>query len=150
MKILPEEYRKLIRSDGLHLYKHIVHPDIPDLAFAGYNHGFLHIPTVEIGMMWVLAVLRGDLKLPSREKQLQAIEKEAKWKELNLLYEPTRCAQVGPRFFSYMDDILGEIGVSGNRKNNFISEILVPYRSSDYKNCQQESLQYFSKGKKKQ
>ena len=30
--------------DGAQLYRHIVHQRIPRLGFAGFNHGFMHVP----------------------------------------------------------------------------------------------------------
>ena len=43
---LPDKYRRLLESedDGVQLYRHVLHPDIPHFACAGYNHGFMHVP----------------------------------------------------------------------------------------------------------
>jgi dimethylaniline monooxygenase (N-oxide forming) len=48
---LPEKYREILEAenDGPQLYRHLIHPRIPRLAFAGFNHGYMHVPTVEIG-----------------------------------------------------------------------------------------------------
>ena len=63
---LPDKYRALLESesDGVQLYRHLLHPEVPRIAFAGFNHGFMHVPAVEIGMLWLSALLAGDLTLP--------------------------------------------------------------------------------------
>jgi len=55
----------------------LLHPEVPRIAFAGFNHGFMHVPAVEIGMLWLSAVLTGDLTLPSAEEMQQSMEKSA-------------------------------------------------------------------------
>ncbi len=37
-------------------------------------------------MLWVLAVLQGDIKLPTREEQLKEIEHIRAWKEKSNLF----------------------------------------------------------------
>jgi hypothetical protein len=58
---LPDMYRVLleVEKDGVQLYRHLLHPRIPQLAFAGFNHGYMHVPSVEIGTQWLCAYLRG-------------------------------------------------------------------------------------------
>jgi len=45
----------------------IIGAGISGITFAGYNHGFMHVPAAEIGALWLCAVLRGDIELPSAE-----------------------------------------------------------------------------------
>lgn len=51
--------------DGAQLYRHLLHRRIPRLAFAEFHRDFLHVPGVEVTMVWLSALLRGDLALPS-------------------------------------------------------------------------------------
>lgn len=57
---LPPTYRSALEAhpDGAQLYRHVVHPALSPrtLAFGGFNHGFLHIPSAAIGALWVGAV----------------------------------------------------------------------------------------------
>jgi len=149
LNILPQYKHLIDESSGIQLYRHIIHPDIPDLAFAGFNCNFLHLPMQQIGMIWLLAVLNGDIKLPSREDQLAEIEKMKKWKRDNLLYEPCQGAIVGTKVFSYIDEILGDLHVNPNRKSNLFLEWMAPYSCSDLSRVIQESKDYFSKQRKK-
>ena len=67
---LPANSRALLEAenDGTQLYRHMIHPRIPRLAFAGFNHGYMHVAAVEIGTQWLCAHLRGELELPSAEE----------------------------------------------------------------------------------
>ena len=47
---------------------------MPRLAFAGFHHGYMHVPTVEIGTQWLCAYLRGDLDLPTLAEMERSIE----------------------------------------------------------------------------
>jgi glycine/D-amino acid oxidase-like deaminating enzyme len=131
----PESYRRLLEGepDGVQLYRHILHPQIPDLAFAGYNHGFMHIPTAEVGTVWLSALLRGDIALPSTEDMLASIERVRAWKRENINFEPSRSCAINMRFQQYNDIILSELGLSPYRKMpNVFAEVFSQYGARDY------------------
>lgn len=71
---------------------------IPRLAFAGYNHGFMHVPAAEIGALWFCAMLRGDIELPMVDAQERTIEVVREWKHAHIQYEPSRASAVSTRF----------------------------------------------------
>ena len=133
---LPDEYRRLLESedDGVQLYRHVLHPDIPRFACAGYNHGFMHVPAAETGMVWLCAQLNGDIILPGREEMLGSIEATRDWKRKHINYEPSRSCAVNTRFQQYLDIMLQELGVSPYRKMpNVFAEIFAQYGSEDYR-----------------
>ena len=133
---LPDEYRRLLESedDGVQLYRHVLHPDIPRFACAGYNHGFMHVPAAETGMVWLCAYLNGDIILPEREEMLGSIEATRDWKRKHINYEPSRSCAVNTRFQQYLDIMLQELGVSPYRKMpNVFAEIFAQYGSEDYR-----------------
>ncbi len=132
---VPEPYRTKLESepDGVQLYRHILHPRIPRLAFAGYNHGFLHIPTAEAGALWLDAVIGGRLELPSVEAMEASIGKIRAWKDANIAYESSWACAVNTRFHHYLDVVLSEIGVNPYRKlPNVLYEVFSRYEASDY------------------
>jgi len=131
---LPEAYRTLLErdTDGAQLYRHLLHPRIPRLAFAGQNHGFLHVPGIELAMLWLSAHLRGDLRLPPVDEMEQRMGEIRRWKEENILFEPSRGGAVSTRFQQYFDVLLGDLGLPHERKGNPLSEVLAPYGPSDY------------------
>jgi len=138
---LPEKYRHILEAqqDGIQLYRHLIHPRIPNLGFVGFNHGFLHIPGVEIGTIWLCALLEGEMKLPSVEKMEQDIEEIRQWKNANISFEPTQGAGVNVRFQKYIDILLRDLEVSPYRKMpNILAEIFQRYNCSDYKNVLEE------------
>lgn len=145
---LPQQYRNLVEKehDGVQLYRHILHPDIPNFAFSGYNHGFMHIPAVEVAAVWLHAMLSGDLILPSKAEMHRQIEEVQEWKRKNIHFEPSRLCAVSTRFQQYLDIMLNELEVSPYRKSNPISEILSKYEVADYKGVLEEYEQ--SKGKR--
>lgn len=137
---LPEPYRTWMESepDGTQLYRHLVHPRIPRLAFAGFNHGFLHVPGVEIGTLWTSAVLRGDLTLPSAEEMERAMQHVRDWKRQNGLFEPSRSYGIATRFHQYLDVLLMDLGLNPYRKKNPLLEIVGPYTAEDYRDVVRE------------
>lgn len=138
LSYLPQEYQHLEEEDGLYLYKHILHPEIPDLAFIGFNHSFLHIPTCEISVHWLCNVLNGNLLLPSKEDQMKYIQDLKDWKRNNLHFEPVRAMNVGSRFLHYIDELLNDLGLNTGRKSNPLEELFGEYVPSDWKELKHE------------
>ena len=132
---LPEKYRNLLESeaDGVQLYRHLLHPDIPRLAFAGFNHGFMHVPAVEIGMLWLSAVLNDELTLPGAEEMRQSMESVRQWKRDHVNFEPSRSCAVNTRFQQYLDVLLQDLGLNPYRKMpNILAELFSQYGPDDY------------------
>ena len=138
---LPDNYRLLLECepDGVQLYRHLIHPRIPNLGFAGYNHGFMHIPAAEVGTLWLSAVVNGEMQLPSIEEMEQTIEYVRQWKRDNIHFEPSRSCAVSTRYQQYLDILLQDLGLSPNRKlPNPVAEIFARYSASDFAGLVQE------------
>ena len=138
---LPDPYRAWLEgeTDGPQLYRHMLHPRIPRLAFAGFNHGYMHVPTVEIGTQWLCAYLRGELELPSTEEMERSIAKVRAWKRENIKFENARSCAVSTRFQQYIDILLKELEISPYRKlPNPVAELFSRYEASDYKGIYEE------------
>ena len=132
---LPEKYRQLLECepDSVQLYRHLLHPRIPRLGFAGFNHGFMHIPAVEIGTLWLCAYLSGEIKLPAAQEMERSMEAVRSWKRANIQFEPSRSVATNTRFQQYIDILLKDLGVSPYRKlPNIFAEIFGRYGSADY------------------
>lgn len=131
---LPERYRALLESDpdGPQLYRHLLHPRIPRISFAGCNQSFLFVPGVDISMLWLGAVLQGDLELPSPAEMEAHIEEIRRWKHEHVLFDPSRGTAVSTRFHQYADVMLGDLGLSPFRKGNPVAEVLAAYTAADY------------------
>ncbi len=132
---LPEKYRAMLEGepDGAQLYRHIVHPRIPRLGFAGFNHGFMHVPAAEVGAQWLACLFRGDLALPPPEAMERSVERVRAWKRAHIAFEPSRSCAVNTRYQQYIDILLGDLGVSPYRKlPNVLAEVFARYGASDY------------------
>jgi cation diffusion facilitator CzcD-associated flavoprotein CzcO len=138
---LPAKYRSMLEAekDGAQLYRHLIHPRIPRLALAGFNHGYMHVPTVEIGTQWLCAYLRGELEIPPAEEMERSIERVRNWKRENIKFENARSCAVSTRFQQYIDILLKELDVSPYRKlPNVFAEVFSRYEASDYKGVFEE------------
>jgi len=146
---LPQQYRSILEkeNDGVQLYRHILHPHIPRLAFNGFNHGFLHVPTVEIGTQWICAMIRGEIELPEPEQMEQVMGRVHRWKRTYVNYDPARSYSTSTRFHQYIDVLLKDLGVSPYRKMpNVFAELFARYEAADYKGVTEE---YYEKRKRK-
>lgn len=138
---LPDKYRKMLETepDGVQLYRHLLHPRIPGIAFAGFNHGYMHVAGVEVAAQWLCAYLRGELELPSSENMEKSIEYIRQWKRANIPFEPSRSCGSNARFQQYIDIMLKDLGVSPYRKlPNIFAEIFGRYEASDYLGVSEE------------
>jgi dimethylaniline monooxygenase (N-oxide forming) len=71
---LPVKFRYLLEKEGgVQLYRHVLHPRIPRMAFIGHNQSFLFMPSVEVSALWMVALWKGELQLPSVEVCLVCI-----------------------------------------------------------------------------
>ncbi len=132
---LPAKHRTLLESepDGVQLYRHLVHPKIPRMGFAGFNHGFLHVPSVEVGTLWLSALWKGELELPPVETMEASIAYLQSWKREHIHFEPSRSCGVNTRFQQYLDTLLKDLKVSPYRKlPNVLAEVFARYRAADY------------------
>ena len=131
---LPEKYRKLMteQADGAQLYRHVLHPKIPHMGFAGFNHCYMHMAGVEIATLWYAAVITGQLELPTEDEMLACTARIAAWKQINSLFEPTRAYGVGGRFHNYLDILLAELGLKAKRKPGAMRDHFLPYLAKDY------------------
>jgi hypothetical protein len=140
---LDASVRALLESepDGVQLYRHVVHPRLPHLGFAGFNHGFMHVPAAEIGALWLAALWRGELVLPSVEQMERDVEHVRTWKRAHIHFEPSRACAVNTRFQQYLDIMLADLGQSPYRKlPNVFAEVFAPYRPTDYVGVVDEHL----------
>ncbi len=144
---LPAKYRTLLESepDGVQLYRHLVHPRIPRLGFAGFNHCFMHVASVEVGTLWIGALWKGELELPPVDVMERSMAYLQSWKREHIHYEPSRSCGVNTRFQQYLDILLKDLGVSPYRKlPNFVAEVFAKYRADDYA----EVLKEYQRGNK--
>lgn len=82
LPFLEEEYRRqVIDEDGnFNLYRYLIHPNIPQMGFVGYNSSFYSQLTSEVGAWWLLEYVKGNLLLlPSPPAIYQEIAADIYW-----------------------------------------------------------------------
>jgi dimethylaniline monooxygenase (N-oxide forming) len=95
-----------IKRNGVELYKHVFHPELPNLAFVGLcTVAGAHIPVAEIQGRWAASVLASKMQLPT-------------WKEMSLAIEQYRShpSNQSPipmevQLLEYVDEIAAILGV---------------------------------------
>jgi cation diffusion facilitator CzcD-associated flavoprotein CzcO len=78
---LEEKYRRLLvdKEGNFHLYRHLIHPEIPQMGFVGYNSSLYSQLTSEVGAWWLLDYVNGIISLPSTQEMYQEISAELDW-----------------------------------------------------------------------
>ncbi|CAL5037989.1 unnamed protein product [Urochloa decumbens] len=136
-------FAEIISSDGdavLPLYRHILHPRIPQLAVVGYAESGSSIYPYEMMAKWVAHLLAGAVRLPPagvRDMERGAAE-WARWGAA----ARRRC---GGHFLKscvasvttwYHDQLCRDMGYSPRRKDGWLAELLEPYGPTDYAGIQ--------------
>lgn len=135
---LAEDIRRRIgfEEDGYYLYRQIVHPDVPNLAFIGSNAAtYINILTHNLQARWLTELLRGTHQLPERSVLCAEIEAMKKWKRCIVPPSTARAATLHLHMQHYHDDLLRDMGISPRRKRGVLKcfkELLSPYQPSDY------------------
>jgi cation diffusion facilitator CzcD-associated flavoprotein CzcO len=93
------------------LYKDIVHPDHPTLAFIGIPYLVIPFPLFITQAAWFAAVLGGQHELPSRKAMHEAIaQRIAAFRQKNI--KPWHYHRLGDLQGPYMDSLINDYGGS--------------------------------------
>lgn len=130
---LPDDFQSLIDDDGLYLYRHMLHPDFPSIAFVGLASTFNNSLSDYLEARWLVAWLKGDITLPPRDELLGEIEKLKAWKRSFMPDQRSRGSLLQPHALHFHDELLRDMGINYRRKSNFLAEIFGAYLPADYK-----------------
>lgn len=130
---LPDAYKKSKEADGVYLYRHIIHPDLPNMAFIGRAATFSNSLTSHLASVWLVNLLKGTFQLPSRENMLAEIQAIKDWKRSFMPAIGSRATVIKLHMTHFHDELLRDFGGNPYRKNNIFSEWLTDYRPADYK-----------------
>ncbi len=134
---LPDSVRGRLgfEDDGLYLYRHIVHPDVPGLVFIGHAATVGNMLTYSLQARWLGELIAGRHQLPSREAMLENIAELKIWKRKFMPYSGARSARLMLHMLHYHDELLRDFGASPRRKTGLLAplkEVFSPYEPSDY------------------
>ncbi len=122
--------------DGIYLYKHILHPNVPNLAFVGRASSFMSVTTFALQARWLSEVVAGNVKLPTPEKMQSEIDALRQWKQSWMPDGPARSSTLLLHMAHYHDELVLDMGADPLRKKGILAplkELLVPYQASDYR-----------------
>ncbi len=126
-----------IEDDGYYLYRHMVHPDLPNLVFLGCNaYTYEAILTFNLQARWLTELLKGKFSLPDLATMRREIEDMKAWKRSWMPTSHARSAMIGMHQLHYHDELLRDFGANPKRKKGFfapLKELIEPYESSDYR-----------------
>lgn len=112
---LPEDLvPKLTDSRGNWLfYRHILPIGVPDLSFIGFASSLFCPLTAEVSALWLAAHLAEQrlLSLPTEEEQRRLAEQEARWLEQRSNGKHAKATSIVPFSMSFIDELLGDLGV---------------------------------------
>jgi dimethylaniline monooxygenase (N-oxide forming) len=79
---LPDEAVEALgaEDDGFYLYRHMLHPDLPNLVFVGRASTFASVLTYSLQARWLDEVIAGRVALPGRTAMLAEILRSKDWK----------------------------------------------------------------------
>jgi cation diffusion facilitator CzcD-associated flavoprotein CzcO len=138
---LDESVRRTVQDEAgiFHLHRNLVHPDVPRLAFVGYNSSLYSQLTSEIGARWAARWFMGELRLPPREAVLREMEARWTWVRENRPNGVASGTCIVPFTFHYVDDLMRDMGARTVRRSlNRIREVMLPFDPSVYANLKAE------------
>jgi dimethylaniline monooxygenase (N-oxide forming) len=130
---LPEAFKKSQEADGVYLYRHIIHPDLANMAFIGRAATFSNSLTAHLTSVWLVNLLKNKFQLPGREQMLAEIEAIKQWKQSFMPAISSRATVVKLHMVHYHDELLRDMGINPYRKKNLFLEWLSDYRPADYR-----------------
>uniref|UniRef100_A0A0A8YC75 Flavin-containing monooxygenase n=1 Tax=Arundo donax TaxID=35708 RepID=A0A0A8YC75_ARUDO len=98
------------------LYRHCIHPRIPQLAVLGYGDSFSTMFTSEMMSKWLICLLEGSFQLPTIEE----MEKDVlKWMGCTKMYKrkPLHWTCIKATNIWYNDQLCIDMGHNPKRKN---------------------------------
>lgn len=130
---LPDAFKQTQDADGVYLYRHIIHPDLPNMAFIGRAATFSNSLTSHLASAWLVNLLKGKFQLPNREQMLAEIEAIKNWKRNFMPDISSRATVIKLHMVHFHDDLLRDIGINPYRKKHKLLEWLSDYRPADYR-----------------
>lgn len=136
-RILPPDYHAALARPGpagsalLPLYRGLLHPDLPDAAFLGYQEGLSSVHSSELGARWLARYLTGNIALPARAAMEEQI---GGWMACTAAAATNFVSRVciSLLHIAHADGLCRDIGWQPRRKRGFLADWFSPYSNADY------------------
>lgn len=123
-------------DDGFYLYRHMLHPDLPNLAFVGRVSSFMSITTYCVQARWLAEALAGRVKLPDDAAMRAEVALMQRWKRRWMPFSAARSARVLLHMVHYHDELLCDFDADPFCKRGILAplkELMAPYQPADYR-----------------
>ena len=122
---LPIQARESLGADedGFYLYRHMLHPDVPNLVFIGRTSTFTNILTYCLQARWLAELIADRHALPSRIDILEEIARLKAWKRGWMPYSSARGARILLHMLNYHDELLRDFGANPLRKRGVLAPL---------------------------
>ncbi|GIL74872.1 hypothetical protein Vretimale_2450 [Volvox reticuliferus] len=126
-----------VQHDGLYLYRHVLAPGLPGLAFVGAEVStFNNILTAALQAEWLAAVLAGEVTLPRVEAMAADVAAQQEWRRRTMPPHKLRGGSVMLYMQCYHDQLVRDMGLHTRRKHcswrRPFAECFEPYTAADY------------------
>ena len=103
----------------------MIHPDIPNLGFLGYNSSIFCQLTSEVGSWWLAQYCKGRLILPSRGQMYKEMHIHFRWSRKNLPTGSPYGTCVSPFNFHYLEELIKDMGFNiCGKRTKFIQNMM--------------------------
>lgn len=133
---LEAQYReKLVAGDGgYQLFRNILHPQIPQLGFVGFNSSLFTTLTSEVAANWLVHYVQGKLRLPSAAAIQQDMQYMTRWRQSGRpIAAEFSGTCVAPFNFMHLDQLMRDMGLRVTATRWLPYEFFKPINPKDYR-----------------
>ncbi|WP_041233438.1 flavin-containing monooxygenase [Cylindrospermum stagnale] len=138
---LQAEYRQqTVDEDGnFNFYRYLIHPNIPQMGFVGYNNSFFTQLTSEIGAWWLVEYVKGNLSLPSPSVMYQDMAADMSWMKTQFHSFAGGGTCIASFSLRHIEQLIADIDVNNQLTIwKGVSQIMMPVDISLYSKLRQE------------
>lgn len=136
LPFLEERYRNKIidEKDGFQLFRNILHPDVPQLGFVGYNSSLFTTLTSEIAANWLVKYAGNELQLPTQQEIAKDMRYMREWRNSGRpIASEFSGSCVAPFNFMHIDQLMRDMGLRTKATRWAPYEFFKPINPKDYR-----------------
>lgn len=144
LPFLEPRYRDVLMAPGggFRLFRNILHPQIPQLAFIGFNSSLFTTLTSEIAANWLVGYVQGSLRLPAMEAIQKDIQYMQDWRQnTRPIAAEFSGTCVAPFNFMHLDQLMRDMGLPVTATRWMPYEFFKPINPKDYRILLQRATQ---------